>query len=807
MNIVNKILLLTLLLTVGQALTAQHYSYSQLIKEADKAYESAHFLKAVEYYTKAIEQNKDHKPEVLFRLGDAAYQNRSLALAKESFEKFVVYEDSRLTSEAMYRLGRIAHMEGNYEEAVRQYDLYLSEFEDVDEDITENLNKLKTSAAWALSADINNEIDTVIRLDNNINSPNSDNAPFFYEDKLYYSSLRYPIEKDKYKRYKSMLLEEESIYDIPGIDKDKLLSNPAFTPEGDKLFFTVCGYEQVYQIRCDIFSASIDESGSISMINKLPENVNAAGFTTSHPSYAREEGTEFLYFSSNKSGGKGGSDIWRVEITDSGYGEATNVFPVNTEGDELTPFFHNSTGNLYFSSNGLSGYGGHDIFRFTAKSTEPENMGKLLNSSYNDVHYFLKDDASEGYFSSNRPGSLYPENSYETCCYDIYSSKSKECKVDLKTLAFDSDGKQPLAGVRIEIKDADSGESYYNKVSDNHISDLKLPCGKNLSLTASKQDYVTLEMELDDIKGIYGEENAYTKELILEKDYSEMELRLSVFEEVAKDPLKGATVYLTDLKTNEQITIAENGSHTFNIPLIPNRDYTLEVNKDGFKEGSITFNSGDGDLKINKEVILEYLDVVEKSKVSLANAIPVTLYFDNDSPDPRTTKATSSKTYTQTYDEYYNKKSEYKRKYLGLFGNSDKITAEGEMNNLFDGQLKRGFDRYDVFKKQLLIVLQDGQDINIYLKGYASPLAQNDYNTALGKRRVDSVRKEFDSWNNGALLPFIRSGQLKVTERSFGETTAATGVSDDPSSPSKSIYSPQAALERRVEIEEINFNK
>jgi len=70
---------------------------------------------------------------------------------------------------------------------------------------------------------------------------------------------------------------------------------------------------------------------------------------------------------------------------------------------------------------------------------------------------------------------------------------------------------------------------------------------------------------------------------------------------------------------------------------------------------------------------------------------------------------------------------------------------------------------------------------------------------------VDSIRKEFNDWNNGVFLQYLRSGQLKVTERSFGETTVPQGVSDDPNAPSKSIYSPGASKERRVEIDEIKI--
>ena len=788
--------------------SAQYYSFSQLIKKADAAYEQTHFLEAIKYYQDAMELSKNPDPEILFRLGDAAFQNQSLGLSETTLQRYLDTDEPALAHEAIFRMGRIAQLKGDYAAAVRHYDLYLSEFSEVNAQYTKDIDFLRNSADWALNAEIKTEIDTVMRLGDDINTPASDNAPFWHNDNLYYSSLNYQIEGDDYNRYKSHILKESEVLNIPGVKENQLVSNPHFTQDGSTVYFSICDYVQVYSIDCKIYRAAVLDDGSIGSVVMLPEHINKEGFTTSHPTL-KEDGTQtVLFFSSNRFGGKGGSDIWEVAVNGDSYGEPANVFAVNTARDEWTPFYHNSTGNLYFSSNGRQGYGGQDIYRLSEGATEPENMGSKLNSSYNDVHYFLTENGAKGFFSSNRPGSLYPENSYETCCYDIYASKSKDCEIDLKTLAYDAETREPLNGVTVKIYDNTTNEILYNQLASTNETKVKMPCDGDWKLLATREDYEDLELDLSDLGGVHGAENLVTKELLLKKDYSEIELTLKVFEEVAMKPIDGADVYLTEVGTNEVISKLANPDNSFVFPIKSNTDYILEINKEGFKEKTITFNSGIGQIELSKEAILEYLDVVQKSIVSLENAIPVTLYFDNDSPDPRTTNTFSSKTYTETFDSYYSQKDKFKVKYLNLFGNaSDKVVANDEVENLFQSHIKQGFERYDAFKRQLLIVLQAGQDINIYLKGYASPIAQNDYNAALGKRRVDSIRKEFDSWNNGVLLPYIQSGQLKVTERSFGETTSPEGISDDPGAPSKSIYSPQASLERRVEIEEINFNE
>ncbi len=802
-----KYIVLVIGCILSQATNAQFYSYSQLKKNADDAYSKTHFLKAIDFYQQAMEINKNHDPDVLFRLGDAAFQSHSMGLAKQSLEGYLSYDDIPLAHEAIFRIARVEHLGGNYAAAIRQYDLYLSEYDDIDTRTTDNIHFLKASAEWALNSTAENTVDTVMRLSNDINTQYSENAPFDFNGDLYYSSLRFPIENDKYERSKSQLLKETTVVEIPGASDNQLISNPAFTEDGSQMYFTICDYVNVYGIQCQIYKGDVT-NGAISNIVALPSSINTEGYTTTHPSIAETDEGTYLYFASNRFGGKGGLDIWRAEVKSNSYGEPSAVSAANTMGDDLSPYYHNLSNTLYFSSNGTQGFGGHDIYKLEGNNNEVINLGNNINSSYNDIHYFVSEEGDFGYFTSNRPGSLYAEDKYETCCYDIYKAKIKDCSIDLKTFAYDSETGEPLDGVRTKIYDAETGEVFFDQIISGNENTLNLPCRKTWMLTATKEDYNDLNMNLSDMEMIFGRNNEVSRDLKLSKDYSELSLIISVFEEVAKDPVQGADIFITDLETMEQISALGIDSHTATFDIKSETKYLIEVNKPGFKENSFEIKAKLGETSIQKEAILGYIDIVKKSIVSLENAIPVSLYFDNDSPDPRTNSTASSKTYTETFDSYYSRKDEYKNQYLSLFSNtSDKVTASGEIDYVFDNHVKVGFDRYDVFKKQLLIVLQSGQDINIYLKGYTSPLAQSDYNTALGKRRVDSIRKEFDSWNSGALLPFIRSGQLKVTERSFGETTVPAGVSDDPNAPNKSIYSPQASLERRVEIEEINFNE
>lgn len=115
---------------------------------------------------------------------------------------------------------------------------------------------------------------------------------------------------------------------------------------------------------------------------------------------------EWLYFTSDMPGGKGGLDIWRVRITAAGLGGVENLGePINTAGDEMFPTFR-PNGDLYFSSNGHPGLGGLDIFiAKTDKSGKKiilEHPGYPLNSQGDDFGMTFEGAHNRGFFSSNR---------------------------------------------------------------------------------------------------------------------------------------------------------------------------------------------------------------------------------------------------------------------------------------------------------------------------------------------------------------------------------------------------------------------
>ena len=114
---------------------------------------------------------------------------------------------------------------------------------------------------------------------------------------------------------------------------------------------------------------------------------------------------QWLYFTSDMPGGKGGLDIWRVRLTTAGLGGVENLgAPINTEGDEMFPTFR-PNGDLYFSSDGHPGLGGLDIFIAKVNrhgKYELEHPGYPLNSMGDDFGMTFEGLKNQGFFCSNR---------------------------------------------------------------------------------------------------------------------------------------------------------------------------------------------------------------------------------------------------------------------------------------------------------------------------------------------------------------------------------------------------------------------
>jgi outer membrane protein OmpA-like peptidoglycan-associated protein len=191
----------------------------------------------------------------------------------------------------------------------------------------------------------------------------------------------------------------------------------------------------------------------------------------------------------------------------------------------------------------------------------------------------------------------------------------------------------------------------------------------------------------------------------------------------------------------------------------------------------------------------------------LADFVGLPLYFDNDEPDKRTRRVRTRKNYQETVQPYLERQAEYRERFSEGLTGGQRDAAEEQVDAFFDNDVRRGYERLDQLCAILLQRLQGGEQVEVIIKGFTSPRAESDYNLALGKRRISSVRNYFEAYEDGVLKSYIGTGKLRISEASFGETTARSGISDTLSDERNSVYHPDAARERRVELVEIRENQ
>lgn len=202
-------------------------------------------------------------------------------------------------------------------------------------------------------------------------------------------------------------------------------------------------------------------------------------------------------------------------------------------------------------------------------------------------------------------------------------------------------------------------------------------------------------------------------------------------------------------------------------------------------------------------------DTVQIASVEDLNRfLPVTLYFHNDRPDPNTLDTATNISYDASYRDYKERLPTYIERYSKGFSGPFKDSAKERMKAFFDERADRGMQDLRLFSELLLKELKKGQNIELTVKGYASPLAKTEYNVHLTKRRIASLINYLRMYKDRAYLPYLKDtatngGSLAFLYKPYGEYSADSVVSDDLENEKESIYSVSAALERKIEIEQV----
>ena len=461
----------------------------------------------------------------------------------------------------------------------------------------------------------------VVTNERRINSDELEYSPVFYKDGIVFVSTRhesvlYDV-KDKNANGVNIMSIFQSQRDTEGfLQEPAPLANELMTRvhEGpvtfdrtaETIFFTrnetlekaPDGFKklQVYQAK---------KQGNLwGEIQKL--DFNNPNYNYLHPAISPDN--DVMFIASDIPGGYGGMDLYAVYQAGGKWTQLVNLGnKVNTPGNEVFPFIA-ADGTLYFSSDGLGGFGNLDLF-FTTQNPrdetwrEPVSLGSPFNSPDDDFGFIVDRDNKNGYFSSDRKGGFGDDDIYS---FFIEGEPGPIASggQDLNGLVVKDENGNPLQGATIsainfdEISlSADDGQIVKLRPGDGGKDNFVLDVSSGgmgqagdtgadgqADILLNKGNYV-LKITKD------GYVPAYVT-VMPDTDLSNLDVRLRravdcipiagrVWMEGGRTPVSGAEVHIVDVESQEAVVIYSDATGNYDYCINCNRAYSVYAVKNG----------------------------------------------------------------------------------------------------------------------------------------------------------------------------------------------------------------------------------
>lgn len=390
-------------------------------RKADRYFEDFYYLKAIQFYEKALGVNTGDQVAML-GIARSYVKVNDLSNAELWYKKAIPdFQKAEKNDQLNY--AKALASSGKYDEAQAVYG-YLAEKENniVASQIVHGLTDLRHFYIDSLKYSV--------RL-SEVNSPEADFSPTFFEDGIVFASAR-----EKKGMFKPVYNWDNSYFlDLyyARLDEDKLVGEPVLFPptintiyhegpvavydNGNQMIFTKnnFGKNNATPIEDGVTKLELyytfREGPGKKWEKPVPLVIASGDHSFGHPAVSPDGSV--MYFVSDMPGGFGLTDIWKTEFKNGAWQAPVNLGEkVNTPASEMFPYFADSV-TLYFASDGHEGLGGMDIFKaqLTDKETwEVKNMGYPINTSKDD--FGLAIQGKRGYFSSNRDGGVGNDDIY-----------------------------------------------------------------------------------------------------------------------------------------------------------------------------------------------------------------------------------------------------------------------------------------------------------------------------------------------------------------------------------------------------------
>lgn len=707
--------------TFGQDLERNLY-------RAEKYYSIKNYKAALPLYLEAIEQGaKD--AEVFYRTGNSYYNALQI---NEQIKGIPYYEAAlekggeKLPDNIYSELGELYLRNEEIDKAISTFSTYKEKLKNSPQRAEEVEKKLKTArSALAMMSMARNA--AVINMGNIINSEYTEYNPVVSADEgvLAFTAFRPNTGKT---RSSEQFVEEIMItYNSSGnwaqpksipINSQYNIGTAGLSADGQKML---------------IYIGGANNSGNLYVIDKAGTNWSNPTVLNDQVNSKHMETTasitpdgKTIYFASNRPGGYGGFDIYKVKKQENGtWGTAENLGPkINTSANEDAPFIHPDQWTLFFTSDGHNTMGGRDIFvtrLFNGNWTRPENMGYPINTTANDNYFTLTADGRKGYFSSDRKGGFGGQDIYSI---DMPEEEANIPLTMIKGQILDGETGKALP-TQIYIIDNESGKKLdfvYQPDPETGNYLIILPPAKNYDMIIESEGFLPYTLNIN-IPGQTYFYELYQK--ILLKTIKQFDVVVGQEVEVKNAFYDTHQEAVTDLrKTHEAALVRSDSIDVYEMmnDLIAagddaGIDYLVDLIQMSTPIENVNFENAESVEAANR---IYYYDESDESK------------FEKKIVDGKTIFSLPTFFVTEEAEKQKNAKAEKSKSYdENLLAKNEKIYFDAGKS-----ELKAEYtDNLD----EILNILKNNPDLGVQISGYASSEGDKDFNRRLSNERAIAV--------------------------------------------------------------------
>ena len=509
---------------------------------------------------------------LLYKMGDC-YYNLNDFIHAEQWYKLLLQKDSTSHPLARYYYGICLRANGNYiiaQQQLSQFQTQNTEGEQYNKQAQQEIDNCVFIQQQLSNGPTGVKIE---RLNNTINKEGANYAASWLNNNtLAFTSTR--AEGYTNALYTAAFQGEGDFSKVERMNvsapKNTQQGTPAFTPDGSRMFFT--GWIVKNGKKMSAIYTSEQSNGRWSEPSLIDGKLTEQSFNSRQPQVTPDG--RYLVFSSDRSDGIGGFDIWYATLDSKGTpGQITNAGPaINTTGDEEAPFYHGPTQSLVFASNGRTGMGGFDLYsstgNFTGSWTVSLNLGYPVNSEKDDIYFVSRGKGllEDAIFSTDR-ASL--------CCLELFSIHKNYHQV-FTGVVLDCDTKKPLEGAIISAKDPRGAEVAMIKTQAGGRYTIQTDAGMALTISGSQEDYQGGLLTAYPSKGdtVFAQELCLVKKPDPFKNKTEVTYQI-VFElktEIAKESYPYLDLIASYLKVNPAVVL-EIDVHTDGLGSVKSNEF------------------------------------------------------------------------------------------------------------------------------------------------------------------------------------------------------------------------------------------